>query len=222
MRTLPLTDQAYILRKRSPLDKITSLMGALLLRYVFVRENLSSLIWHTLAFQKEAYGKPYVENSNIKFNQSDEKGIVAVAVDFLGVSEIGLDLANPQDVGDPREFLTHFRPVFSDLELQQIDTAISDLPQASQQQHLSLYWALKESYSKYKGVGLHGDLQQYEFLDVSPPSASLQQISIADQHAVYKLLPHNIVCSVVSSRTSLPDFVRIDGADMIDYVTNMH
>ncbi|ESX00987.1 hypothetical protein KL918_002630 [Ogataea parapolymorpha] len=222
MRTLPLTDQAKILRKRSSSDKIASLIGALLVRYVLLEKNLSAKKWHSLAFQTGDLGKPYVENSKFKFNHSDEKHIVAVAIDFQGVSEIGIDLANPEDVGDSREFLIHFRPIFSDLELEQIDATISDLPPGSQQQHLSLYWALKESYSKFKGVGLHGNLQKYEFLNVSPPTPVPQQISVADQHAVYKLLPHNTICSVVSSRTSVPDFVRVDGADMIDYVTNMH
>ncbi|KAG7822068.1 hypothetical protein KL928_000543 [Ogataea angusta] len=222
MRTLPLTDQAKILRKRGASDKIASLIGALLVRYVLLEKNVSAKSWHSLAFQTGDLGKPYVENSKFKFNHSDEKHIVAVAIDFQGVSEVGIDLANPEDVGDSREFLTHFGPIFTNLELEQIDATISDLPQASQQQHLSLYWALKESYSKFKGVGLHGNLQKYEFINVSPPTPLPQQIPVAHQQAVYKLLPHNTICSVVSSRTSVPDFVRVDGADMIDYVTNMH
>ncbi|KAG7883121.1 hypothetical protein KL937_000294 [Ogataea polymorpha] len=222
MRTLPLADQAKILRKRNSSDRLVSMIGALLVRYVLLQNNWSAENWHSLAFQTGDLGKPYVENSKFKFNHSDEKHIVAVAIDFQGVSEIGIDLANPEDVGDPREFLVHFRPIFSDLELEQIDATISALPPGSQQQYLSLYWALKESYAKFKGVGLHGNLQKYEFLNVSPPTPVPQQISVADERAVYKLLPHDTICSVVSSRTGVPDFVKVDGADMIDYVTNMH
>ncbi|OBA14861.1 uncharacterized protein OGAPODRAFT_9118 [Ogataea polymorpha] len=217
MRTLPLADQAKILRKRNSSDRLVSMIGALLVRYVLLQNNWSAENWHSLAFQTGDLGKPYVENSKFKFNHSDEKHIVAVAIDFQGVSEIGIDLANPEDVGDPREFLVHFRPIFSDLELEQIDATISALPPGSQQQYLSLYWALKESYAKFKGVGLHGNLQKYEFLNVSPPTPVPQQISVADERAVYKLLPHDTICSVVSSRTGVPDFVKVDGADMIDY-----
>ncbi|KAH3660078.1 hypothetical protein OGAPHI_007283 [Ogataea philodendri] len=218
IRTLPLTLQAKILKRRNKTDRHCGLVGALLTRYAVWGSEKSLKKWNDLEFGTGELGKPFVKNRPYKFNHSDEHKLVAVAVDFTGSSEVGVDLANPEDVGDPNKFVGEFEAIFTESELAEVTSSVFGLSEQAAKQHLSLYWALKESYSKYKGVGLHHELKSYEFRNVSPVKPYPQSTEFNGQHAVYMLLPHNTICSVVSDIRQIPNFVQIHGAELLHYI----
>ncbi|ODV84062.1 hypothetical protein CANARDRAFT_29511 [[Candida] arabinofermentans NRRL YB-2248] len=181
LRMLSLKHQMKIRNNKSQKDRLIKLLTSLFLKYLVSCYEGSELIWDHLSVSVEKYGKPFLKNRGYSYNLSDEDGFVSICIDFTNVDSIdspdaiGLDLANPKDIEafnirNLKDFYkSDFRDIFTDNEIEQIDKIFErDLvgDRVSQLRYLSQYWALKESYSKYKGYGLHRGLQSYEFLNV--------------------------------------------------------
>ncbi|GMG18029.1 unnamed protein product [[Candida] boidinii] len=144
-------------------------------------------------FGKPFIDQPNKFKDNLQFNISDELDLIAISVNFNENLEIGIDLANPYDVKnsiidnnlsqDLNEFHNeYFKDIFTNFEKLQLDkfndnsrtdysigndvTRNNDTGANNDINYLNYahYWSIKESYSKYLGVGISNGLQ-YEFLN---------------------------------------------------------
>lgn len=144
-------------------------------------------------FGKPFIDQPNKFKDNLQFNISDELDLIAISVNFNENLEIGIDLANPYDVKDSiidnnlsqdlNEFHNeYFKDVFTNFEKLQLDkfnnnirtdynigndiSGNNDTGTSNDIKYLNYahYWSIKESYSKYLGVGISNGLQ-YEFLN---------------------------------------------------------
>ncbi|GME92149.1 unnamed protein product [[Candida] boidinii] len=144
-------------------------------------------------FGKPFIDQPNKFKDNLQFNISDELDLIAISVNFNENLEIGIDLANPYDVKnsiidnnlsqDLNEFHNeYFKDIFTNFEKLQLDkfndnsrtdysigndaTRNNDTGANNDINYLNYahYWSIKESYTKYLGVGISNGLQ-YEFLN---------------------------------------------------------
>lgn len=115
------------------------------------------------------HGKPLDSTKNCGFNLSDEDGMVALALNLDG-TEIGIDLATPSDINSfgipPENFVNDdFRDIFTERERTHIHKLFDDCKTVEKKNLLlSQYWALKESYCKYIGIGITFGLDQFQFV----------------------------------------------------------
>lgn len=111
------------------------------------------------SFSQNAYGKPYISNSDalarrISFNVSHTKGLIVLGVTYGGA--IGVDTENMLDRRRPLNSSCTF---FSSEET----SALELLPSHTQQERLFQYWTLKEAYVKARGMGLSIPINQVNF-----------------------------------------------------------
>ncbi|QDQ02383.1 4'-phosphopantetheinyl transferase superfamily protein [Lysinibacillus fusiformis] len=107
--------------------------------------------FNKIAFSKNLYGKPYIEQGNIHFNisHSHEWGVCVIDDTPVGVD---IERVTPIDV---RSMMN----CFSDSE----QKAIFQLSITDQLQTFYRIWVLKESYLKKLGVGLSKALSSFTF-----------------------------------------------------------
>ncbi|GMG38519.1 unnamed protein product [Ambrosiozyma monospora] len=185
MRNIPLKQQLAINNLRFQSDRIIKLLNALILPFIINCKSKTKFTARDLAYGHGKFGKPFlvgpscVMQTKISFNLSDEDGVIGLFVQFDCSDEVGLDLANWKDIenfvdlgkSDVSQFYQiDFRDIFSDVEVLELDETMSGMGETLEPKLklLSQYWALKESYSKFLGVGLNQGLQNYQFLNISP------------------------------------------------------
>lgn len=98
---------------------------------------------------KTEQGKPYIENSSLKISLSHTNGLVCCAV--AHDNEIGIDCERARKISEhvPGRVCT--------------ERELRDIWEAKDpDSRFLLYWTLKESISKKRGVGLRESFRQYE------------------------------------------------------------
>lgn len=119
-------------------DKTRHYMGVFLVKKIIKSIQNSPKV---IQIQKNKYGKPYLaENNNLYFNISHSEKIVVCAISN---TEIGIDIEKI------REFPVEIREnIYTDNENKYIDIS-KDANKAGFK-----IWTVKESYLKYKGIGI--------------------------------------------------------------------
>ncbi len=126
-----------------------ALVRTVLAQYLDVADPAS------LAFITNAHGKPALAGaSNINFNLSHTKGLVALAV--TSAHQIGVDV---EAVNRRVEMLELAARYFSASENQQL----LELSGAEQRERFFRLWTLKEAYVKARGLGLRIPLDSFSF-----------------------------------------------------------
>ena len=128
-------------------DKKLSSGAYLLLEKLLSEEDIIKPI-----FKTEKYGKSYISNyENIHFNLSHSGSMVACAISD---TEVGVDV----EYNDPTIDLDIAKNYFYNSEYDSIIK--SDNPS----NEFFNYWALKESYMKYTGLGFNLELDSFEII----------------------------------------------------------
>jgi 4'-phosphopantetheinyl transferase len=127
-------------------------------RYITAHGLLRRLLGHYLAADPAAaridlgtYGKPFVAGTDLRFNLSDTKDAVVIAL--TRGSEIGADIETVDRVVDHRAVADHY---FTPEEVSWIGDAGTE--STSKRRFLEL-WTRKEAVLKASGVGIMDDLR---------------------------------------------------------------
>lgn len=175
LRNLTLKQQLKIRNVKNELDRYVKLINLLILKYIIMNYENCEDKNIEIDERRGAFGKPFLRNYEYQYNISDENSIVSIAIGFnpsFKKTEIGLDLANPKDIesfqlSKLENFYKHdFRQIFTDNEVEKLDTIFKNLDYNQRLNTLSGLWALKESYCKYLGVGITAGMENYEFIDI--------------------------------------------------------
>jgi 4'-phosphopantetheinyl transferase len=109
-------------------------------------------------FITNEYGRPEIEQPAdarwLKFNLSHTNGLIAMIV--ASDQEVGVDVEDRDRTGRLLDVAERY---FSPSEVD----ALHALPQEEQLERFFLYWTLKESYIKARGMGLAIPLSQFSF-----------------------------------------------------------
>lgn len=136
-----------IYRYRFDKDKIRCLIAEMLLRYaLYMQYGINS---NKISFGYKETGKPFLVDSNIRFNLSHSGEWVVCA---LGNSEVGIDVEEIKAI----DFKSVYKQ-FSESEIQLLDNIATQ----SQSDPFYRMWTLKESYVKYKGLGLRCPFESF-------------------------------------------------------------
>lgn len=153
-------------------------------RFVFARDRRQYLITralvrttlsryapvapHAWRFVANAHGKPDIapdqasgqpmgmhRGMRLRFNLSNTHSLIACAV-TASSDELGVDVESTERAGAALDIADRF---FSAFEV----AALRSLPAGEQAQRFFVYWTLKESYIKARGMGLAIPLEQFSF-----------------------------------------------------------
>ncbi len=109
-------------------------------------------------FVENAHGKPVIDpdldSSPLSFSLTHTKGLAVVAV--TGGADVGMDVERADRFVDAARLSSRF---FSPEEI----TALQELSPDRLRERFFLYWTLKESYIKARGVGLSLPLDSFSF-----------------------------------------------------------
>lgn len=174
LRNFSLLEQLKIRNIKNEIDRDVKVINMLILKYVVneyegeMNDKLTELV-----INKNKFGKPKLYNKDYQFNISDEFGIVILAIGFntnLKDHDIGIDLSNPNDIEnfklDKLEnfYKKDFKSIFNDDEIIQLDSYFNELEYHDRLNKLSQIWSLKESYCKYKGIGITAGMEKFPFI----------------------------------------------------------
>lgn len=129
-------------------DKIRTLIGEMLIRYVIVNEF--KIKNSQISFDKNIYGKPYLKGyPKINFNISHSNNFVVCIIDD---KPIGIDVEKVKQIGY-KDIAKNF---FTTSEYNYIIKPSLEIKQNLEKELNKFYeiWTLKESYIKCKGKGL--------------------------------------------------------------------
>jgi len=119
-------------------------------------------------FVANGYGKPEIseprEERSLRFNLSHTEGLVVCLVGRD--RELGVDVEDRTRKGDLLDVADRF---FSPFEVK----ALRALPPEEQMDRFFLYWTLKESYIKARGMGLALSLSAFSF-DLDSPGSGVR------------------------------------------------
>ena len=237
LRKFTLKQQLKIRNVKSEIDRCVKLLNMLILEFIVEKyEQSNEVKGDKIVESRGEFGKPQLENRKYQFNLSDEKGLVMLAIGFdpsKTNTEIGVDLANPEDIEDfnlnklEDFYKLDFRNIFDDSEIEQLDACFQKLEYDKRLSKLSQFWALKESYSKYLGVGIAAGLQNYIFsanIEIKPTARlneyQLDQLEPYEPRNVCLTLPgHNILCSVFAHYNSCT-LVKLNPLDIVNHFLN--
>lgn len=132
-------------------DAKRSAYGEILIRYLICKRT--NIMNEDIEFSTNKYGKPYFNNQNEMFFNISHSGRYVVC--GWSEHEIGIDVE--------KKNTAHIEIAKKYFAEDEYKTIISKGEQ--EQSHLFYeYWTLKESYIKYKGLGLRIPLKQCEFV----------------------------------------------------------
>ena len=97
---------------------------------------------------------PHHEDLGLRFNLSHTAGLVGVVV--TRESDCGIDVENLEGVEDPLRLMSR---VFAPSERAQVEGAVA----AERRRLFYVFWTLKESYIKARGLGLAVPLREFAF-----------------------------------------------------------
>lgn len=166
LRNMSLKERQGVLSIKNEQGRMVKALNLLIFNYVMKKAhpNVQTEI------VRGAHGKPLDSRRNCGFNLSDEDGMVALALNLDG-SQIGIDLATSSDIDrfeiKPEAFVDDdFKEIFTVAERSRIHSLFENCRTDTEKNYLlSQYWALKESYCKYLGLGITFGLEKYQFLD---------------------------------------------------------
>jgi 4'-phosphopantetheinyl transferase len=159
-------ERAKVSRYRFEKDRHTSLVTRALVRTVLSRyAAVSPGDWRFIAneFGRPEISEPRAERS-LRFNLSHTEGLVVCLVGRD--REVGVDVENRARGGDLLDVADRF---FSPFEVK----ALRALPPEEQMDRFFLYWTLKESYIKARGMGLAISLSAFSF-DLDAPGGGVR------------------------------------------------
>jgi 4'-phosphopantetheinyl transferase len=159
-------ERAKVARYHFEKDRHTSLVTRALVRTVLSRyAAVSPGDWRFVANE---FGRPEIseppEERSLRFNLSHTEGLVVCLVSRD--REVGVDVENRARGGDLLNVADRF---FSPFEV----NALRALPPAEQMDRFFLYWTLKESYIKARGMGLAISLSAFSF-DLDAPGSGIR------------------------------------------------
>ena len=139
--------------------------------YILTRGTLRSLLARYLAvpateivFQYTEYGKPFLRNSDLRFNVSHTEGLALMA--FALQREIGVDVERIRPQRDIRQLAERFFSVHERRTLR-------DLNGGELHDAFFRCWTRKEAYIKAVGEGLSMPLHQFDVSIESNPTEAL-------------------------------------------------
>jgi 4'-phosphopantetheinyl transferase len=141
-------------------------------RYIARRGKLRELLSRSIdcspsriCFARNAFGKPFMKDTDLRFNMSYSHNIALVAI--AHGREVGCDI----ELRDPH-FLSEqvFEAFFSSSEVR----ALRDLDPVQQVEAFFNYWTRKEAYIKARGCGLSLPLNSFEVSFVPGEAAVLR------------------------------------------------
>lgn len=138
-----------LLRYRRWQDAQLSMLGRLLLKYGFEKNN-ESFSDEDVVFSE--YNKPILENHPLQFNIS-HSGNIAICV-ISDVAEVGVDIEQMQEID-----VEDYKFQMTEGEWKRVTTAelVKDA--------FFDYWTQKEAVLKANGKGLMGELNSFEVID---------------------------------------------------------
>ena len=143
------------------------------LAYIISRGTLRQLVSvylnqkpEDIQFLYSAHGKPYIAETDIKFNVSHSADMAVFA--FVKGKEVGVDIEYIKDDFNALELAQHF---FSDCEI----TSLEKQPKVSLVKSFFRCWTRKESFIKAEGSGLSFPLDQFSVSLDSDEKAELQE-----------------------------------------------
>ncbi len=159
-------EREKVARFRFEKDRHTSLVTRALVRTVLSRyADVSPGDWRFVANE---YGKPEIseprEKRSLRFNLSHTEGLVVCLVGRD--RELGVDVEDRTRGGDLLDVADRF---FSPFEVK----ALRTLPPEERMDRFFLYWTLKESYIKARGMGLAISLAAFSF-DLDSPGSGIR------------------------------------------------
>lgn len=159
-------EREKVSRFRFEKDRHTSLVTRALVRTVLSRyAGVPPGDWR---FVPNQYGRPEIsaprEERSLRFNLSHTEGLVVCLVSRD--RDVGVDVEDRTRDGDLLDVADRF---FSPYEVK----ALRALPREQQMDRFFLYWTLKESYIKARGMGLAISLSAFSF-DLDSPGSGIR------------------------------------------------
>lgn len=159
-------ERQKVLRYRFEKDRHSSLVTRALVRTVLSRyADVPPGDWRFVANQ---YGRPEISEPHgersLRFNLSHTAGLVVCLVSRG--RDVGVDVEDRTRDGNLLDVADRF---FSPFEVR----ALRALPPEEQMDRFFLYWTLKESYIKARGMGLAISLSAFSF-DVDSPESGIR------------------------------------------------
>jgi len=137
-------------------------------------------------FATGEYGKPYLRDSQLRFNISHSTHHAVVAVS--DGAEIGVDV---EEITPHRVDAEIARRMFSEVDFQQWVEAQDQVATFFQ------LWTLKEAYMKAAGLGVHLPLQDFSVI-LSPPQLIHRKVRQSDWHLSSQVLEAKAVMGLVA------------------------
>jgi 4'-phosphopantetheinyl transferase len=159
-------EREKVARFRFEKDRHTSLVTRALVRTVLSR--YAGVPPGDFRFETNEFGRPEIREPrserSLRFNLSHTEGLVVCLVGRD--REVGVDVENRTRGGDLLDVADRF---FSPFEVR----ALRALPSEEQMDRFFLYWTLKESYIKARGMGLALSLSSFSF-DLDSPESGIR------------------------------------------------
>jgi 4'-phosphopantetheinyl transferase len=159
-------ERQKVARYRFEKDRHMSLVTRALVRTVLSR--YADVLPGDWRFVLNAYGRPEIqepeEERSLRFNLSHTEGLVVCLVSRG--REVGVDVEDRLRGGELLDVADRF---FSPFEVK----ALRSLPPEEQLDRFFLYWTLKESYIKARGMGLAISLSAFSF-DLDSPGRGIR------------------------------------------------
>ncbi len=174
------------------------ILGGMLLLYSLYRLNNRIIIPDIFL---DNFGKPSIKNvDKFKYNISHSGIWVVIAISSY---EIGVDV---EEIINQREILSNLEPLFSKREIEYLQLKSSQ----NTMERFTQFWTVKESYLKYKGVGLFKDLDSFSVIDSGEDRFIKGVIS--------KRVFDNYYLSVFSKHERDMIEIKVDSTDYKDFV----
>lgn len=120
--------------------------------------------WRSVDLKYNHYGKPYFRdnelNKAVSFSLSTSNNVIALALEIGLSSPIGIDLSHSEQNISPTTWLSDFKDIFHDSEVEQL----IEIP-TTENRYVAFnqIWTLKEAFTKFIGSGLNVDLSKFAF-----------------------------------------------------------
>lgn len=164
LRLLPLGVQARVNAKKVAHDRYITLSNRIL------QSCVAQLVCggRDVSFHTGKYGKPYLDDPNVSFSMTNGEQYVCMFVvraPCTSGMDVGIDIASTNDF-KCEDDLEIYRDVLADEEY----SAIQEACLGDMKSKFAFYWSIKESYTKYLGVGLNFDLKSIDGSGSIPPT----------------------------------------------------
>lgn len=149
-----------------------------------------------LKFEYTSYGKPFLSDTDLKFNVSHSEDMAAFA--FVEGTEVGVDIEKIKEDSDLMELARNF---FSAREI----AVMEKTPTTELARTFFRCWTRKESFIKAEGSGLSFPLDRFAVSLQEDHSAILEQTdwdpSEKDQWSLFSFTPHPEYIGALAIRT---------------------